>query len=194
MLFDKQVLLPAVSASLLCIPGNSYSSWFVVRNVPEQTCCWKDWNVLHPVPLHSPWPSDLSWIKCSIKRVMEVIYKIILFIYPVNNKNFKIWRGGNCLYLSWVQSTVPRYWLGSWVQTIWRIKYTFLLFPYTTARDYYTHRGITVISRGSRSSSFGLHEITPIMDSQAPTRNTVLIKSREMTGRSKTLPWWLGEG
>jgi hypothetical protein len=30
------------------------------------------------------------------------------------------------------------------------------------------------------------------MDRQAPTRDTVLVKSREMTGRSQTLPQWLG--
>jgi hypothetical protein len=29
------------------------------------------------------------------------------------------------------------------------------------------------------------------MDRQARTRDTVLVKSREMTGRSHTLPWWL---
>jgi hypothetical protein len=32
------------------------------------------------------------------------------------------------------------------------------------------------------------------MDRQARTRDTVLVMSREMTGRSQTLPWWLGEG
>ncbi len=32
------------------------------------------------------------------------------------------------------------------------------------------------------------------MDRQARTGNTVLVKSREMTGRSQTLPWWLWEG
>jgi hypothetical protein len=32
------------------------------------------------------------------------------------------------------------------------------------------------------------------MDRQARTRDTVLVKSREMTGRSQTLPWWRGEG
>jgi hypothetical protein len=31
------------------------------------------------------------------------------------------------------------------------------------------------------------------MDRQARTRDTVLVKSREMTGRSQTLPWWLRE-
>jgi hypothetical protein len=30
------------------------------------------------------------------------------------------------------------------------------------------------------------------MDRQARTRDTVLVKIREMTGRSQTLPWWLG--
>jgi hypothetical protein len=29
------------------------------------------------------------------------------------------------------------------------------------------------------------------MDRQARTGDTVLVKSREMTGRSQTLPWWL---
>jgi hypothetical protein len=32
------------------------------------------------------------------------------------------------------------------------------------------------------------------MDRQACTRDTVLVKSREMTGRSQTLPWWMGGG
>jgi hypothetical protein len=32
------------------------------------------------------------------------------------------------------------------------------------------------------------------MDRQARTDDTVLVKTREMTGRSKTLPWWLGGG
>jgi hypothetical protein len=30
------------------------------------------------------------------------------------------------------------------------------------------------------------------MDRQALTGNTVVIKSREMAGRSQKLPWWLG--
>jgi hypothetical protein len=32
------------------------------------------------------------------------------------------------------------------------------------------------------------------MDRQALTGDTVLVKHREMTGRSQTLPWWLEEG
>jgi hypothetical protein len=32
------------------------------------------------------------------------------------------------------------------------------------------------------------------MDRQACTGDTVLVKSREITGRTQTLPWWLGEG
>jgi hypothetical protein len=32
------------------------------------------------------------------------------------------------------------------------------------------------------------------MDRQARTSDTVLVKSREMTGRSQTLPRWLGKG
>jgi hypothetical protein len=31
------------------------------------------------------------------------------------------------------------------------------------------------------------------MDGQGRTRDTVLFKSKEMTGRSQTLPWWLVE-
>jgi hypothetical protein len=31
-------------------------------------------------------------------------------------------------------------------------------------------------------------------DRQACARDTVLVKSREMTSRSQTLPWWLGGG
>jgi hypothetical protein len=31
------------------------------------------------------------------------------------------------------------------------------------------------------------------MDRQASTADTVLVKSREMTGRSQTLLWWVGE-
>jgi hypothetical protein len=38
---------------------------------------------------------------------------------------------------------------------------------------------------------FGSHENH--MDRQACNGDTVLIKTREMTGRSQTLPWWLGE-
>jgi hypothetical protein len=30
------------------------------------------------------------------------------------------------------------------------------------------------------------------MDKQARTGDTVLVKSKEMTGRIQTLPWWLG--
>ncbi len=30
------------------------------------------------------------------------------------------------------------------------------------------------------------------MDRKARTGDTVLVKSREMTGRTQTLPWWLG--
>jgi hypothetical protein len=30
-------------------------------------------------------------------------------------------------------------------------------------------------------------------DKQARTVDTVLVKSREMTGRTQTLPWWLKE-
>jgi hypothetical protein len=30
------------------------------------------------------------------------------------------------------------------------------------------------------------------MDRQARTRDTALAKSRELTGRSQTQPWWLG--
>ncbi len=49
---------------------------------------------------------------------------------------------------------------------------------------------------GPRSSSFWLpRNLSDRMDRQARTGDTVLIKSREMTGRSQTLPWWLeGEG
>jgi hypothetical protein len=32
------------------------------------------------------------------------------------------------------------------------------------------------------------------MDRQARTHDSVLVKSTEMTGRSQTLPWWLGRG
>ncbi len=32
------------------------------------------------------------------------------------------------------------------------------------------------------------------MDRQARTTDTVLVKSREMKGRSQTLPWWLWDG
>ncbi len=32
------------------------------------------------------------------------------------------------------------------------------------------------------------------LDRQARTGDTVLVKIREMTGRSQTLPWWLGAG
>jgi hypothetical protein len=49
---------------------------------------------------------------------------------------------------------------------------------------------------GPRSSSFWIpRNLSHHIDSQARTGNTVLDKSREMTGRTQTLPWWLrGEG
>jgi hypothetical protein len=40
---------------------------------------------------------------------------------------------------------------------------------------------------------FGSHETSPIIIRQAHTGVTVLIKSREMTGRTETLPWRMGE-
>ncbi len=43
---------------------------------------------------------------------------------------------------------------------------------------------------------FGSHETSPILwlgIGQARTGDTVLAKSGEMTGRTQTLPWWLGE-
>jgi hypothetical protein len=47
--------------------------------------------------------------------------------------------------------------------------------------------------RGPHSSS-GSHETYPThMDRQARTGDTVLVKSREMTGSIQTLPWQLGE-
>jgi hypothetical protein len=32
------------------------------------------------------------------------------------------------------------------------------------------------------------------MDRQVPTRDTMLVKRREITGKSQTLPWWLRRG
>ncbi len=39
---------------------------------------------------------------------------------------------------------------------------------------------------------FGSHETSPILWLGKPG-DTVLAKHREMTGRTQTLPWWLGE-
>jgi hypothetical protein len=40
---------------------------------------------------------------------------------------------------------------------------------------------------------FGSHETSPIIRlGNARTGDTVLVKSREMTGRTQTLSWWLG--
>ncbi len=57
------------------------------------------------------------------------------------------------------------------------------------------HRGINIL-RGPRSVSFWLpRNLSNHMDRQARTLGTVIVKSREMTGRRQTLPWWLwGEG
>jgi hypothetical protein len=49
--------------------------------------------------------------------------------------------------------------------------------------------------RGPRSSSFWLpRNLSHHMDRQALTGDTVLVESGDKTGRSQTLPWWLGEG
>ncbi len=51
------------------------------------------------------------------------------------------------------------------------------------------------ILRGPSSSFFWLPQnLSDHMDRQARTGDTVLVKSREMIGRSKTLPWWSGGG
>ncbi len=48
------------------------------------------------------------------------------------------------------------------------------------------------ILRGPRWSSFWLlRNLSNHMDRQARTGDTVLVMSREMTGRSRVLPWWL---
>jgi len=45
------------------------------------------------------------------------------------------------------------------------------------------------------SSSFWLpRKVSYHMDRQARTGDSVLVKSREMTGRSQSLPGWLGKG
>ncbi len=49
-----------------------------------------------------------------------------------------------------------------------------------------------------RCSVRGPHFLVPrnlsnLIDRQARTYDTVLVKSREMTGRTQTLPWWLEE-
>jgi hypothetical protein len=44
-------------------------------------------------------------------------------------------------------------------------------------------------------SSFWLpRNLSNYMDRQARTRDTVLVRCREMTDRSQTLPWWLEGG
>ncbi len=52
------------------------------------------------------------------------------------------------------------------------------------------------ILRSPRSSSFSFpRNLSNLMDRQArTTRGTVLVKSRKMTGRRQTQPWWLGKG
>ncbi len=51
------------------------------------------------------------------------------------------------------------------------------------------------ILRGPRLSSFWLSQnLYNHVDRQARTGDIVLVKSREMTGRSQTLPWRLGGG
>jgi hypothetical protein len=51
------------------------------------------------------------------------------------------------------------------------------------------------ILRGPRSSSIRLpRNLSNHMDGQARTGDIVLVNRREMTGRSKTLPWWMGGG
>ncbi len=54
-------------------------------------------------------------------------------------------------------------------------------------------RGLNTL-RGPRSSSFWVpRNLFHHMDKQARTGDTVLVTtSREMTGRTQTLPWWLG--
>jgi hypothetical protein len=58
------------------------------------------------------------------------------------------------------------------------------------------HTGLTKadwILRGPRSSSFWVpRNLSHHMIRQARTGVTMLVKSREMTGRTQTLPWWLG--
>ncbi len=51
-----------------------------------------------------------------------------------------------------------------------------------------------LILRGPRLSSFWIPRTSPILKDirQARTGDTVLVKSREMTGRTQTLSWWLG--
>ncbi len=51
------------------------------------------------------------------------------------------------------------------------------------------------IPRGPRSSSFWVpRNLSNHMDRQSRTADLVLVKTREMAGRSQTLPWWLGGG
>jgi len=50
------------------------------------------------------------------------------------------------------------------------------------------------ILRGPRSSSFWVpRNLSQKMVRQARIGDTALVKSREMTGRTQTLPWWLEE-
>jgi hypothetical protein len=52
-----------------------------------------------------------------------------------------------------------------------------------------------LILRRPRSSSLWFpRNLANYMDKQACIRDTVLVKNREMTGRSQTLLWWLREG
>jgi hypothetical protein len=53
------------------------------------------------------------------------------------------------------------------------------------------HRGLNTVLRGPRSSSFWVpRSLSNHMIRQA--HNTMLVKRREITGRTQTLQWWLG--
>jgi hypothetical protein len=51
-------------------------------------------------------------------------------------------------------------------------------------------RGLNTTVRGPRSSSFWVSQnLSHHMDRQASIGDTVFVKSREMTGRTQTVPW-----
>jgi hypothetical protein len=54
-------------------------------------------------------------------------------------------------------------------------------------------RGIEELNTERPTSFWIPRNLSHHMVRQARTGDTVLVKSREMTSRSQTLPWWLGE-
>jgi hypothetical protein len=68
-------------------------------------------------------------------------------------------------------------------------------FPVTAVRKSSKYTREDWVPRGPKSSSFWVpRNLSNHMDRQARIGYTVLVKRREVTGRTQTLPWWLGGG